>query len=636
MGAIFGWIGEPDAGQLDRMHQRLGHRGSDCRVLEGRGGAMLAAAAASPAHAVAADARYALVLDGRPRGPWNPADTDTPLAESVLEAIGSGGAAATAAFGGNFALALWDGLTRTLVLARDLVGVQPLFYTTLADGGIAFASEYKALMALAGFDATLDRDALQRLHCAKYLPMSGGTLFRSVRSVPPGTVLTIGVGGEVVELARAGLPPLAVAVAPRSHFEERIAQALLHSTGDLLRSAGRVGVALSGGVDSVGVAFACRRHLGLGELTTFTAGSGPEDPEVRTAALVSARLGAQHRVVTVGPQSLAELLPQVIWHLEAPIARSETLQFYEIGRSAAGLIDTMVTGAAADALYAGMPNYKLLRLYERLPPLRRALHEFHSLTQTGYEPHTLMGRVLRQAYFGATLPALPQVLGASFAPPLTSLPAPGREFLNSYLHAEFQADSAQWLPKIERTLAASGVDFATPFLHPETVRVAFTVPERLKIRGWREKYVLREALRSIVDADLTEFEKFPMRMRYDQGFADALDELADEYLSPQRVRARGLFALESVAALRRYRSGGRYGAEGAMRLWTAVGTEIWAEHFLDRAGEAVTRSAHARPRALASARTSHEAEPRLPRHGGDRPGSAPPRSGGSPDSPCVS
>lgn len=599
MGAIFGWSGAPDTPQLEKMHRRLRHRGVEIRSLE-RGGKVLLAAAAStaPDRAIAADRRFALIADGRLCDPSiSVAGEGLSTAEQLLEVWRREGGTAVTAANGDFAFALWDTLTHTLLLGRDYAGVKPLFYTRLADGRIAFASEYKALMALPGFDATIDRDALQRVQGSKYVPMTGrGTLFRAVFSVPPGTLIAIDRRGGVSVVARAPLLPLEVRDEPLEALQQRIAATFTRSTARRLRSAGRVGVALSGGVDSIGVAFACRSQLGEAPLRFFTAGSGPNDPEVRTAAVVAARLEAPHHVVEVPPERIAEVLSQVIWHLEAPIARTETLQFFEIGRAAAGLVDTLVTGAAADALYAGMPNYKLLRLYQLLPPLRTALHEFHALTQTGFEPQSSLGRLLRRAYYGRALPTGPRVLGARFVPQPTPLPPPGAEFLNTYLHGDFQADTAQWVPKIERTLAAWGLEFTSPFLDTESIRVAFTVPARYKLRGWREKFILRRALRSIVDADLTDFQKFPMRMSQDAAFADALDALAGEYLSPRRVRARGLFDPRSIAALRSYSRAGRHSSEGAMRIWTAIGTEIWAEHYLDRGGELQRQSAPARPR----------------------------------------
>jgi asparagine synthetase B (glutamine-hydrolysing) len=119
------------------------------------------------------------------------------------------------------------------------------------------------------------------------------------------------------------------------------------------------------------------------------------------------------------------------------------------------------------------------------------------------------------------------------------------------------------------------------------VDTAFSVPMSLKIHRGKEKYILRRALRSMVSPELLAIPKFPMRMKYDDEFAEQLDGLADKYLSPEQVRSRGVFEPESITAIRSYKRKGRYHAEAAMRVWTAVVTEIWAQQFIDNLGSLV-------------------------------------------------
>ena len=588
MSAIFGWLGALDTACTERMHSRLRHRGGAACAVDLDGYGRMALADPDPSRHVATEGPLRAVVDGviYDTGSRQDEPVRASTAELLLESYARSGPALVERANGDFALALWDRERRMLVLARDLAGARPLFWTRLGGGAVAFASEYKALLALPGIDLGVDREMLQHLQYVKHLP-STRTLFRAVHSVAPGAAIVVTPDGKIREAARASAPPLRVRNGSIGEIERRITDSFCEAVQVRARSVPRVGVALSGGIDSISVAFACRRANPDAILHTFTAGSGPDDPEVQTAALVSSRLGAQHHVVTVTPRTAVEQLPRVIWHVEAPIARSETIQFLELGRAAQGLVDALLTGAAADALYAGMPNHKILRLYERVPPLRRGLHEFHSMTQTGYAPASLSGRLMRAAYFRGRLPAPPRIAGAAHAPALRALPPLGPEFINEYLHADFPEHVAQWLPKVERTLAAFGVGFASPFLDSRCAHVAFTVPAHLKLHGWTEKFILRQALRALVGEELTRFPKFPMRMRYDREFADRLDELVGRYLSPQRVKARGFFEPETLEPVRNYRRGGRYSAEGAMRAWTCVGTEIWAEQFLDRRGEPI-------------------------------------------------
>jgi asparagine synthase (glutamine-hydrolysing) len=533
---------------------------------------------------IAQDDRRSLVIDGEIHAVFAPnAVTARETPDLMLELNARFGARAAELTTGDFAAALWDGASKTLLLARDFTGTKPIHWTRLAGGAIAFASELKALLELPGFDATVDREMLQRLQHTKYLP-SERTLFRAVHPVAPGATVAVTATGEVAEVARALMPPIDVQRKTPAEFERLIVDAFGDAIRARARTTARIGIALSGGIDSICVAAACRRALPDAVLHSFTAGNGDDDPEIQTAALVASRFKTVHHPVIVKPRVTLQHLPRAIWHMEAPIARSETLQLFEVGRAAGGIVDTLFTGSVADGLYAGMPNHKVLQLYKWLTPLRRALHEFHSLTQTGYQPRSMLGRLMTAMYFNGNLPPAPRVLGVDRPAALRSLPPLGPEFMNEFLHDNFLAHAAEVLPKLERPFAAFGVGLTSPFFDPRCIEVAFTIPSDLKLRGWKEKYILRRALRRLLADGLTHFPKFPMRMKYDAEFADCLDELVGRYLAPQRVKARGFFDPATLEPVRHYRRGGRYSGEGAMRAWTAVGTEIWAEQFLDRRG----------------------------------------------------
>jgi hypothetical protein len=238
-----------------------------------------------------------------------------------------------------------------------------------------------------------------------------------------------------------------------------------------------------------------------------------------------------------------------------------------------------------------MPRHKVIWMSRFAPPpLRAALLEFYARTQCGRPPQTWLGRTVDFAYFKGALPPVPTVTGVTLDQPLPIVPALSSEFVNDFLRQGFQESVAQWLPKLERTLGASGVAFASPFLDRDMIDTAFSVPSALKIRLGREKFILRRALRSLVSDDLLNVAKFPMRMAHDRDFSDQLDVLAESYLRPDQVRERGLIDPDSIKDLRRYRKAGRYHFEAAMRIWTAVVTEIWAQAFVDGRGEPLAKT----------------------------------------------
>jgi asparagine synthase (glutamine-hydrolysing) len=585
MGAIFGWLGREQPLSLQLAHRRLLHRGATIYQAELSPTCSLVKIGDGPRDDIASHGGITVALDGRIyEAAGVPATASRSDARWALDLYLEHGARAFDLINGDYALAIWDERERRFTLARDFCGAQPMYFTRLADGAMLFASEYKVLLAAQECDVTLDRDMIQRLQTHKHLP-SERTLFKAIRAVAPGTAIAFSATGQDLGAVAMRQPSGAIRDGDVGAAEKRVGESFLSAMKLRVDSGRRVGVALSGGIDSIGVAFACRKFLGDRPLHTYTVGRDAHDPEVRTAAIASERLGAFHHPVYVSPQRMAQQLPTVVWHLENPIARSETVQFFELGLKAAGQVDMLISGVAADGLYAGMPRHKLLWLYGLAPPIRSALLEFYALTQCGRPPQTVLGRAIDYAYFKGKLPPVPGVVGAQLDQSLPRIPQLSKEFLNDFLRQSFQEAVSQWLPKLERTLGASGVGFTSPFLDRNMIETAFSVSSALKIRRGKEKFILRRALRSLVSAELLDVPKFPMRMAYDAEFADHLDALAARYLDRDRVRARGLFDSGSIAALQSYRAGGRYHAEAAMRVWTAIVTEIWAETFVDRRGE---------------------------------------------------
>lgn len=596
MAGIFGLLGSRLDSELPGMASRLGHRGWTVDFqIPGRGVSLGGVSDRASSCVVGQDG-CVLVGDltlynvSELHASLKQVDQDHPddAGRLVLALYRTVGAEAFAMLNGEFALALWDDGKRELILARDFVGARPLYYALLPAGGLAFASEYKALLAIDEIAAEPDLDMLQWLQHTKHLP-SERTLLRAVRAVLPGTALAFDCLGQTRWHSR--MPPLELAVErmPMHVAQRAVTTAFMQAMETRIGCHASVGIALSGGIDSMGVACAARQLCPDAQIHTFTAGSARDDPEIIRAEFVADRIGATQHNVIVTPADISALLPQVVWHLENPIARSETVQFYALGQAASGIVEMVLTGVAADGLFAGMPRHKILWLIHQLPSLRVPLTEFYSLTQAGRPPETILGSLMDRLYFRGNLPAVPAVNGSSYRPALPQLPPNSREFLNQMLCAGFQESVASWLPKLERTLRAGRLSFTSPFLDRDLMRVAFTIPSAYKIHRGREKYVLRQSMRSIVPPEVLRAPKIPMKMKHDLAFSEVLDALADRLLSRERVERRGLFDFGTVKQLRRRRPGLPYNSEGAMRLWTALLTEIWAHQFLDLRGERPAR-----------------------------------------------
>ena len=575
MAAIFGGIGSWTADETALMADRLAHRGGPCER-RNAGPCLLAGPLSGGGHVT-------LVADAAVFNRDELGQDDASAPELLAVAWSNGGARGLDRLNADYAFAAWNEQTRELALGRDYLGSRPLFYATAPGRGLLFASEYKALLAVNEVPAKPDLEMIQYMQHCKLLPV-GRTMLSSVRSVPPGTVLVFDERGTMKREEKLTVVPMSVRTMSEADATRVVADAFVDAVRRRSTDCGRVGISLSGGIDSMGLACTFRSVHPDIELHTFTAGSGADDPEMQAAALVAGHIKSVHHEVVVTPDIVERDLADIVWQLEDPLARSEVVPLYEVGCAAGGLVDLVLTGSASDGLFAGMPKHKLLWLATKAPFFKEPLREFYHLTQTGVPPRSLMGKMLGVAYFRGKLPPVPQVVGAHGKPDATVFPPMGPEFLNTFLHAGFQPGVSKWISKMERVFAASGLGHTSPFFDKEMIRTAFAVSDAWKIHNKQEKYILRAALRSLVPKEVLNIPKFPMRMKYDVPFADALDRLADRWLSPDRLQRRGFFNPDQIARLRRRDRTKPYPAEWGMRIWSAITAEIWAEHFIDRRG----------------------------------------------------
>jgi asparagine synthase (glutamine-hydrolysing) len=575
MAAVFGVVGEVSPAELDEMARRLAHRGGAAMWIAAAPGVYLGHTARQ-APRVLRLRNLSVVIDA-PESSQAHSRVCAALQRSV-DAADLDRAVST-----PFTFAAWDHSTRSLLLGRDFLGLKPLHYCSLPNGGVAFATEYKALLALGQVAATPDLAALAFLQVYKAVP-PGRTLLAGVSTAPPGCVLHFSRDGKVLREDR--MPEIRLDVRPMSEAEAaaQLRHALEVATRPLVAGRTRIGLALSGGVDSLSVAHLARKCAPDAELVAFTAGDGAHDPEVQRAAAAMERLGGRHEMLIASNEELLANMPLAVWHLENPIGRSETFQFLCLAHLARQRgFDFLLSGMGADLLFGGMPRHRLLWMAEAAAPLRGNLLELFEATQTWERPRSWIARLMMTLCYGTDLPAPPAIAAAPSLEKPELLAQPGPEFLNRCLMLDGQEPTSRTLARIERPLQAYGIEYGSPYLDKALIQYAFTMPGSLKIQRGVQKYILREAMRPLMDGALCKAPKELMRMRQSAAFAATLDRLADRYLAPERLRRRGWFEPDQVE---RVRGACRrpHHPETAMRLWTLLATEMWAEIYLDARG----------------------------------------------------
>ncbi|NLF24140.1 MAG: hypothetical protein GX589_00580 [Deltaproteobacteria bacterium] len=506
-------------------------------------------------------------------------------AELLLNLFRTGGLEVLEAVDGDFAFAVWDKQKKALTLGRDACGTRPLYYAILKDGrGLAFASEYKALLGLEGVNVDPDLDMLQCLQYCKKLPL-GRTLIKGIQAVLPGSIATftdMGAKVSCVEMAALGVDER---LSDEAQAISEIRRTLSGAIERRVSNPSRIGIALSGGIDSIGIAFICRSLFPQAEIHTFTAGFGDQKLEIETAADVARAIGAHHHAVQTPPGLMKDHLEKLVWHLEDPIARSESLQLLKIGQVASSCVDSLLCGMESDALFAGMSRHKVLRMmsrWGRCPFARKALGDIYNLGQNGLPPRSVVGMLLARLCFRNMSAPVPKVEGSCYVPARTEFPKERSQLVNRFLAASFRKGACQDGQKLERTFAAWGVQYRSPFLDRELVKTAFSIPDDLKFKNGQNKYILRKALEAWVPKEFSHTPKKPQRMNYDLEFAAALDEAVERCFYEDLADSNRIFSPGCVEALKLRKRNGVYRDEEGMRIWTAVLTKIWHKQFVLR------------------------------------------------------
>ncbi len=586
MAAVYGILGDAGLAELNAIGERLSHRGQHAEAwslsprvhfgVRGSRDAVAAQADGVIAFDGALDNRAALArLLKRSGGEEAGPDGDAAL---MLELLCSLGTDALAHAAGQFALAFWHAPTRRLLLARDRVGYAPLYFA-LDGQRFIFASEYKALLAIDSVPARPNRDAIQAIQSTKWVK-PGVTCLDAVFPVAPGTWLE--VDADRAYTARYWDIPVRVAHGDEARHAAALRESFLETLRRQTEPYQRIGVSLSGGLDSAVMAAGARHVVGDKELHTFTAGYGEDDRELVNAAMVARELGTRHHPLVLSPGDLPGILPWMTWHLEEPIGREDIAYLFVAAREASQHVDLVLAGFGFDGLFAGLPRHRLVDLGLKMPPLRGPLEEFYDYTFRSVEPHSLLGRALKAGYFrGREYPA-PRVLEAEPLPAFGGFPRGGDQPLTNFLRRGFMVLPYQH--PIERLYSAVGVRMNAHHTNPDFLATALGIPDRLKIHGRTQKYILRKACAGLLPQAMLAFGKSFNRLKHDTEMSEVLDRMGDELLEPAAVRERGLFDPSYVGRLRQRPAGKPYTQERAYRLWSLLLAEIWARLYLDRRG----------------------------------------------------
>jgi asparagine synthase (glutamine-hydrolysing) len=528
--------------------------------------------------------------------------SDTEVIVHLYEELGEG---FVERLRGMFACAVWDRRARALTLARDRIGIKPLYYAE-TEAGLVFASELRSLIAHPSVGRALDPLALSHYVSFGTTPADRGAL-RGVRKLPPGHLLRAERGRVVRERRYWDLVVAPAANPSEAQAVESVRALLRDAVRSHLESDVPVGAFLSGGVDSATVV-ALMAHLGQ-RPHTFSIGFDERDfDELRFARLVAERYGTQHEELVVRPD-VWPLLDEIVPALDEPLADVSAIPTYLVSRLAARRVKVVLSGDGGDEVFGGYDHYEQgladIRRFDRLPLLLRRSIGAIAAVLPDVAPgkrwlrHASLAARLRfldgEALFPADLKArlLSRDLAAAIADAADPLEdrarmlerAPG-DALGRLLYL----DTMTYLPldiltKVDRMSMAHSLEVRPPLLDAPLVEAVAQLPSRWKVDGRARKVLFKKAVRGWVPDEILARPKRGFAVPIRHWFRGPLRRAAEEVLFDRRTLARGLFDPRFVRALvDEHRRGRR---DQSMRLWALLVLELWTRAVIE--GERYSR-----------------------------------------------
>jgi asparagine synthase (glutamine-hydrolysing) len=519
---------------------------------------------------------------------------------------------------GMFAYAIWDGPQRRLVLARDRVGIKPLYYTLSEDGVLHFASEIKALIEARAVAPELNYDALPD-YAANRFTSGEETLFRGVKRLLPGHVL-VWREGEI-EIERYWNLSFAKS-------EERLSdEQYIEQFGELFRECVDshlmadvpLGMFLSGGIDSSAIAAVMSRMVDEPVKTFSVAFAEREANELEFARSVASAFKTDHHEIVVSPEQFFDALPAMVYQEDEPIAHPSSIPLYFVSKLAWDHVKVVLTGEGSDELLAGYEKYRrtiynlaLGRAYHGAMPavamravqrginglgvgsrlrqklVRTFLFLPPSLERIYFDNFSVYSTAMQQRLF--TAEARARMVDDN--PYRTEINYIGKSDASSLLDQLLDADIKTYLHELlmkqDQMSMAASIESRVPFLDNHMIEFAARLPVHMKLRGLTTKYVLRGAMRNVLPPEILTRKKMGFPVPINAWFRGQFRRVVDEYvLSPRAIERKIFNEAYARELVSRHVAGENHGE----RLWMLINMEIWHRRFID--GEETGRRAAA-------------------------------------------
>ena len=512
---------------------------------------------------------------------------------------------------GMFGLALWDRRRQRLVVARDAIGIKPI-YLRLGAGEVVFASEAKSILALPDVPARVDPAALAQYLSVGYVA-APNCLFAGFEKLEPGTAL-IAEDGRVRRHRYYRLPPSVDEARSEKDWIDEVRAGIERAVRAQMVSDVPIGAFLSGGIDSSAVVAFMSRQSSL-PVKTYSIGfhgsSGAQlYNELPYARQVAERFGTDHHEIVVHPD-VATLLPDLVWHMDEPISDAAFITTFLVSKFARQDVKVILSGVGGDELFGGYKRYldeHYRGVYRHIPrairtgflaPVARALpsdrHDrmlnrlrlakaFVLADGLPFEERyrsymQVFDQRERRALLGGDPPHFDDCIARGFADSQSDDPI--RQLMDVDFATQLPDDLLLLTDKMSMAVS---LECRVPLLDQRLVELAARIPGRLKLRGGELKYVMKRALEGVLPREILYREKRGFGAPMGAWLRAELAPLLRDLLSRETVMRRGLLDPELVADTIREHEQQR--ADRTDHLLSLINLEIWCRLYLDGRGAA--------------------------------------------------
>lgn len=495
---------------------------------------------------------------------------------------------------GMFAFAIWDSNKKSLFMGRDRLGKKPLYYT-INNGRFIFASEIKAILAVADIKKEVDREALSYFMRFGYVPTEK-TMFKGIFKVPAGSVLTFSQKNGAPKITKFWNLEIKSGNRSEHEYVEQFKRLFKDAVEKRLMSDVPLGLFLSGGMDSSAIAVMMKK-CAQEPIMTFSAGFEGADDETKFANIVAEHLGTNHSNIMLKCDAMS-VLPKVIWHMDEPIADAASVATYHLSEFAQKKIKVCLVGEGGDEMLGGYKSHLVTNVAAKyggwMPSgLRNVLacgskslnerisvaSKFKRFTRfaaqlSNFEP----ANVYRNLYEGTDEDskgwtdygdqASDRIYDSYFN---NSMPYHDQIML---FETNLQLSNCL-LMKVDKSTMARSVEARVPLLDYRLVEFSASLPQHLKIRGFTTKYILRRAMKDDLPKEILKRPKHPFAVPVIDWMNKGLGNILPNLLSEQIFRKRRYFNYRKVERLL-----GREKNYGM--LWPLLVFEMWHRTFIDR------------------------------------------------------